>query len=117
PGTTVTALQVSPALTFDPGPPNGISPAIGFYPAALYGAQELILTQTRPAAKDGSFSMLVPEAFAGRAVGATASPDLAFPGGLEQGTDELTYRVLVEAPGHDPQSVMIKLPLDRANNL
>ncbi len=117
PGTTVTALQVSPALTFDPGPPNGISPAIGFYPAALYGAQELILNQTRPDEANGAFRMLVPEAFAGRAAGATASPDLAFPSGLEQGTDELTYRVLVEAPGHDPQSVVIKLPLDRANNL
>ncbi|MEZ6187479.1 MAG: hypothetical protein R3F62_21035 [Planctomycetota bacterium] len=117
PGTTVTALQISPGLVFDSGAPNGLTPGPGFYPSTLFGAQERLMNTTEPDPLSGQFVLSVPGAFAGRSPRATASPDLFVTSPYERGTSQTTYRVLVEAPGHDPQSVIVTLPFDPVNNL
>lgn len=116
-GTTVTALQVTPGLIFDAGAPNGLTPAPGFYPSTIVGAQERLLSSTAVLASSGRFSLNVPGGFTGRAPTATASPDIAVSSPYENGTSGTTYRVLVEAPGHDPQSVVVSIPQDVVNNL
>lgn len=114
-GTTITAIQVDPALVFDPGPPSGLASEDGFFGSMLYGAPEIIMTQARPDEATGRFRMLVPRGFAG--IEFLPTPTMTAPAGLEGGTENSTYRLVVEAPGHDPQSVLVRLPHDEVNNL
>lgn len=108
PGTRVTASQVSPALVFDPGPPLGRAPAPGFVSSAVLGLAELPVSEASLDAQ-GRFSLSVPFAFAGRSPTATLPPasDLSFPPGLENGTTFASYRLVVEAPGHEPQGLTV----------
>jgi len=116
PGTTITAIQVEPGLTFDAGAPNGLTLAPGFYPSTIFGAAELLISQARPDAQ-GRFSISVPAGFAGLAPAATAAQDLFITPPFETGQAAATYRILVEAPGHDPQSVLVRGPGGALNNL
>ncbi|HBP18701.1 MAG TPA: hypothetical protein DEA08_13055 [Planctomycetes bacterium] len=117
PGTTVTALQVTPALTFDAGVPNGLTPIAGFYPSTIVGAQELLVSSTEVDPGTGAFALTVPGSFAGKSPTASATTDLFFTSPYENGTSGTTYRVLVEAPGHDAQTVVVSIPQDVINNL